>query len=358
MKKVVNALLISVLCMFCLTGCMRFNTSVTVKPNGKFDISMLYAVMDMTDSDSEAFSEEDLQEYIDEGWTVEEYNQDNYYGIILSKENASMEELIDTVEDTQSDLSSEASSFNISREGLKYVIDWQVFSPEEAQEMAAYKTYFAMYGGYMSMSITLPVKPTSSNATFVSEDGKTLEWDLLNLGIDQRVHVEFSLINKGLIIGICVAVAVVLLLIIFLVAKASKKKKAAAQAVTPKFDPMTGQPIAPAQPMQPQFQQPMQPQFQQPVAPVIQAQAQPVPPVQPQYQQPVQQQFQQPVQQQFQQPVQPTAPVQPVQPVAPTQPEQPVVPEQSQPAEPVIPEQTQELTVNTESEVNNTDANI
>jgi uncharacterized membrane-anchored protein YhcB (DUF1043 family) len=84
-----------------------------------------------------------------------------------------------------------------------------------------------MSGGYMKMTVNLPVKPSASNATSVSNDGKTLEWDLLNLGPDQSIHLEFVLVNIWLIIGLCFVAAAILIGIVLAVVLSLRKKKAA-----------------------------------------------------------------------------------------------------------------------------------
>ena len=103
-----------------------------------------------------------------------------------------------------------------------------------------YKNYFNMGGAYMKMTVVLPVKPTASNATSVSSDGKTLEWDLLNLGPDQTIHLEFSLINMWLIAGICAAVFVLILIIVLIIVLASRKKKASQMQYGGYYQPMNG----------------------------------------------------------------------------------------------------------------------
>ena len=78
-----------------------------------------------------------------------------------------------------------------------------------------------MSGGYMKVVISLPIKPSANNATSVSDDGKTLTWDLLS---ESNIHLEFSLINIGMIIGLCVlALAVVAAVVVIIIIKKGKK---------------------------------------------------------------------------------------------------------------------------------------
>ncbi len=225
--KQLHLILIFSICAFCLTGCVRFNTSINVKSNGKMDVSMMYAAMDMSDYgyDSDTLSENEKKEYIEQGWDVVDYNQDGFSGFIISKKDVTADELASSMGSAQSELSGESGALDFSKDGLKYTLDWQVFDKEEGEQISAYKSYFTMSGGYMKLTVTLPVKASASNATSVSSDGKTLEWDLLNLGPEQNIHLEFSLINMGLIIGVCVIALAVVVGIILAVVLASKKKK-------------------------------------------------------------------------------------------------------------------------------------
>lgn len=228
MKKI-RAILFSVICMFCLSGCVRFNTTINVKSNGKLDVSMLYAAVDMSDYgySGDTLTEDQKQEYINNGWNVSDYSRDGFNGFIISKEDITADELASSVGDTQAELAGDTGAIRFTKSGLKYVLDWQVFDKEMGEQISAYKNYFSMTGGYMKLTVTLPVKPSESNATSVSNDGKTLEWDLLNLGSDQSIHLEFMLINIWLIIGVCIAACIVIAVVIVILVVTSKKKKAA-----------------------------------------------------------------------------------------------------------------------------------
>ena len=228
MKKF-KALLVFMLCALCLTGCVRFNTTVTVKRNGKLDVSMLYAMVDMSDYgyDTAKIAGEQKQEYIDKGWDVEDYDQDGFSGFVVSKKNISPSELSSSMEDAQSELTQTGDSLKVTREGFKYIFDWKVFDEDQSDQIDSYKSIFGMSGGYMKLTVNLPVKPSDSNATSVSNDGKTLEWDLLNLGPDNTIHVEFSLINFWMIIMVFMAIfsTIVIIIVATLIIKERKRNR-------------------------------------------------------------------------------------------------------------------------------------
>jgi len=208
---------------------MRFNTTLTIKSNGKFDISMLIAMVNLAESET-AITEEQKQEYERQGWEVEEYNQDNYLGVILRKYDLTPEDVEESVESTNTSVSDGAGDFSFTKEGLKYVIDWKL-NPEssasggETNDPDKYAQYFEQLGGFMTLGINLPVKPIASNATSVSDDGKSLEWDLLKLDKEMTIHVEFMLINIWLLIAlIAVGIAVIAAIVIAIVLVSKKKK--------------------------------------------------------------------------------------------------------------------------------------
>ena len=73
----------------------------------------------------------------------------------------------------------------------------------------------------MMVVVTLPSKPVSNNATSVSEDGKTLTWDLMQIE-ESDIDFEFSLnsfpiglvlsVVLGIVAAACIAVVVVVIL--------------------------------------------------------------------------------------------------------------------------------------------------
>ena len=301
MKKI-WAVLFSMMCVVCLSGCMRFSTSVKVKPNGNADVALIYAISDemadMSDSSMEA-PEDAMKEMEDQGWVCNTYTEDGFTGYEFLKYDVALDDLANEFKDSSSDSGLDTDSLTVVKDGSHYILDWDVFDDNEAAQFSSYKNYFDMSGGYMYFELELPYASIDNNATYVSEDGKTLKWDLLNMEPGQNVHVEFSLRNTRLIgliaIGAIAFFIILLIVIIVVVIVSSKKKKASYQYqgyYTQGGYPPQGFNGAPGmQQGQPypgqfqqnpqQFQQPMQgqpvpPQFQQPM------QGQPVPPQNPQ----------------------------------------------------------------------------
>ena len=70
---------------------------------------------------------------------------------------------------------------------------------------------------FYDFSVTLPTKAISSNASSVSEDGKTLTWDLKH-GELNEVKFEFRLSNTNMIIGVVACIVDIILLISIIIA--------------------------------------------------------------------------------------------------------------------------------------------
>lgn len=230
MKKATIMMAFLVLAI-CLTGCMRFNTSITIKGNGKMDVNMLFASMDTSsytdgDSSSSGLTPEQKKQYQDDGWDVQDYSSDGYTGFTLSKKNVDLKDINATMKQT-SENTNQSSNFSIKREGLKYVLKWQVYSDSDKGSMSQAAPYIKQAGGYMKFTLNLPSKAISSNATTVTNDGKTLEWDLLNLGGDGTIEATYSLISIPLVIVLVVVAVLLIAAAVVVVILVLKKRKQA-----------------------------------------------------------------------------------------------------------------------------------
>ena len=188
MKKT-KMLLLAIICALSLTGCVRYNTTVTVKQDGNVDISMLVAMVDMSDYGygiDDIFSEGDFDELEEDIWTVEKYNEGDYSGFILTASDITPEQLAEDLEEMGQ---YDSSNLSIRQDGDNYIIDLDVSEYSDFEDAGLSKSALATSGGYMTFTLKLPVAAIDSNATTVSDDGKTLEWDLLDVD-DGNVHVE------------------------------------------------------------------------------------------------------------------------------------------------------------------------
>ena len=222
-----RTVLLALVCMFCLSGCVRFNATIDVKKNGKVDVSMIYAAMSLEDYGYEGnlFDESVVEGFKDDGWEVEPYSSGDFTGYRVFRDDVAIKDIVDSLNDKESDVV-DMNSFRFTKDGFKYVIAWDISGVGELDQIQAYKTYFDMTGGSLTVDVNLPVKPTAHNATKVSDDGKSLEWDLLEMD-GEGIHLEFSLFSFlwiFILCGIGFALAVIVIIAI-IVADRSKRNK-------------------------------------------------------------------------------------------------------------------------------------
>ena len=204
-----------------LTGCIRVNMDITMKSNGKADISILYAFQDslasmMDDGEDVGLNSEEIESFREKGAEVTDYAEDGYTGYLI------------TMKDT--DLNStelvEGSAGALRKENGLYILDLNLLSDEEEGELdASAASMIQSAGGYFTVTVTLPVEPASHNATKVSEDGKTLEWDMLTMDRSEPIHVEYKAENNMPVIAAVIGL-VVILAVICIAVLISKKRKA------------------------------------------------------------------------------------------------------------------------------------
>jgi|GEM_PF-2459149 len=343
-KKILAAFLVTIM-VFALAGCIRYRSTFTVNPDGTVDVKILYAIMSNTglngltgDDDSSSSAkvnkdEEKMDALKELGWNVEDYDSDDYTGMVVSKNGIKLADLQDELRAT--DLGFDDFSLK-EKDGL-YTITWDTTkNSKRVSESVSDVSSLSTYGAYMEFELNLPNKPENTNAT--KTDGNKFTWDMLKNKED--IFAEFKLEGSGfpawaiglIVGGVLIAGGVVAAIVIM-----NSKKKGGAQPAPVAYDPSAQ--TAPA--FQPQAYQPQayQPQAFQPQAPVapqapVQPQAfQPQTPVAPQA--PVQPQAFQP-----QTPIAPQAPVQPqaFQPQTPVAPQAPVQPQAFQPQTPVAPQ--------------------
>ena len=220
LRKHICLPMITLVLVLALTGCIRVNLDITIKSNGKADISFLYAFQDsltsmMDDGEGVGMSAEEVEEYRTEGWEVKDYAAEGYTGYIISKENVDLSE---------TDLM-EGSEGRIRKEGSLYIVDIELFSENDRKSFTESASMLKSMGGSFTVHLTLPVKPVKHNATSVSDDGKTLEWDIFSMNVAEPIHVEFRTVNYALIIAIVAAIAVAVAAVGIISRRRAKAKK-------------------------------------------------------------------------------------------------------------------------------------
>lgn len=241
MKKIGK--LLGLCCALLLfSGCMKYNYAVTVNKDGSVDFKLLSAISKQVMSyagDSNSMKEEDFDNAKSAGFEVKKYDDGEFEGVELSKHFNSLDE-ISFEDDKTIDLSmkdGKVQLFKVVKDNNKKTYKASIaFSEakgyteqsETYAENEEYKEY--LKGMEMKFIINLPTPATSNNATTVSNDGKTLEWDFLTFDKD-KIEFEFSMSEKAasnniwLYVGIGAGVVVLAGVIAFIFINKNKSKK-------------------------------------------------------------------------------------------------------------------------------------
>lgn len=265
MKKELGLLLILIL-MICLTGCVKYNVSMEVKDDKSVTLEIIYGMevddpfmdeeepWDEEDSwydEEESWDDEDSWYDEEESWDEEESDSevsvDDYK--FLESKGFKVEEFIEEKDDTVisgvkitktyenidditkdkeivvdfNETFGDEDNFDDSqifyKKGNNYVANF-VFDFSEEGDDTDYSEYQSMFD--LQYKIKLPKKVVSSNATYVSDDGKELTWDL-KYGVKNKVNFQFSFEDNNLeksqimlfvVFGICSAIVIGCIVII------------------------------------------------------------------------------------------------------------------------------------------------
>ncbi len=224
--------------LFLMTGCVKYNATMEVKADKSMDFKILYALdfsmagTDDTETTSEIMSPEDKKKFEEAGYKVENYNEGNYQGVILtysvdnidniSKEDDFTLKLSDMMsEDTKK------NEFFTVKKGIfkntykaKYVFETNDSDEgDDSIDMSAYLKNLDL-----KFAVKLPNGAKSNNATSVN--GNTYEWDLTK-NTTSDISFEFDMYNMtNIYIVIGAAVAIFVLVVIVVALLVTRKKKA------------------------------------------------------------------------------------------------------------------------------------
>ena len=251
MKKKMQFVGLFLMILFLTTGCYDYKTEMTVNKDRSVDFGMslnidLSSVKDMygdefgsTDDmdlgETSGFDDEAIKSLEDRGFTVKTTEEEYKYGVSVSKKYANIDD-ISSLEDVKVDVDKITEEdfkdiFFKKEKGMlktKYIA-YLTFDLTDAdtdtEELEAYKDYFNI-----SYVLNLPDEALSSNATSLSNDKKTLTWDL-EMGKKNEVIYEFELPNENsvVIMGVAIAGIVIVVAAVAVVIVKSKKKNSPKQ---------------------------------------------------------------------------------------------------------------------------------
>ncbi|MDO4460276.1 MAG: hypothetical protein Q4C42_09435 [Clostridia bacterium] len=181
-RKIILPLL-TLLIAILLSGCVRLEADITIKKDGKADVSILMAYSDQLGSGSGSISEEEIAEYEAGGFIYEEYHEDGYSGFTLKGTDIGV---------SSNGVDVLGKDDILRKEGNKYILSLDIFS-DMSSETLGYFSSISSYGGYMRLNLNLPkeVKILKSNAT--ETNGNTLTWDILKLSNGEEIYAEFTI---------------------------------------------------------------------------------------------------------------------------------------------------------------------
>ncbi len=216
MKKFSVALILVMLTVM-LTGCVRGEMNVTIKRNGKMDVSVLIATEEPGNLDR-LISAREINLRRQEGWKIDEYSQDGYSGYLCTKSNVDV-------------LAGEVTpGFNLS-DGLfskndeTYVMDIDLYRGQDPTRIHNYLKEARRAGGKLTVTVTVPYPPEKYTATTVSDDGRTFSWDLLDDNTAGKVFVEYKAPGATLYVAYGVGGVLAVALLVFLVKRLRNKKQ-------------------------------------------------------------------------------------------------------------------------------------
>ena len=221
MKRKILGLFVVLIMICSLTGCIKYNATMEIRNNKSMTFSIIYgmanSVMGMTDSqDNEIMSDEEKKSLINQGFTINDYKDDNYTGYIISKEYSN-------IDDISSDIDSEYSLSNMFEETTNSKLfkvekgtkkntyyanfkfdssdDEEIKSSDEITDNDGNSNDLSNLGNTLESQfdlkfmVKLPYAAISSNATEKSEDGKQLTWKLTT-GKNENIQFQFELENS------------------------------------------------------------------------------------------------------------------------------------------------------------------
>lgn len=244
MKKFKKLLVLGMMSFLLMTGCtMRMEYGMDIRKDKSMDFNVVVAMDEellnaMISSEnggdgSETFTDEEQWAYLEEGLKNEEgednpeehgftssrYEQDGFKGIKYTKKINNIDDISgDKADFTFEDFAEVSDKIVFTKKGNVYQLDVKYTDSEETSELENYNV-----GMEINYTMTLPEKPIKHNATKVSEDGKTLTWNLLSSDT-KNIQVDFMLRQQPNFVLIGGIVLALLLLIVFFFTRRNTKK--------------------------------------------------------------------------------------------------------------------------------------
>ena len=234
-KTIVLMIIVGII-LLTLTGCANINYDIKLNADGSGEVSYVMGYsktfltsMGVTRSSLEnddSFKEME-DEAKEEGYTVEKYEDDETYGFKATKHVDKIQNEFDLTNSVSTNAQEGQNDKIVYEKNLlktRYYQDAKLdltnMGSDDAQEAAMMQSILSQMK--ITYKITLPFKAQESNATTVSEDGKTLEWKLEAGKVNE---IKFDAAQDYTIYAIVGGVALLAIIVVILVAVSKKGKK-------------------------------------------------------------------------------------------------------------------------------------
>jgi hypothetical protein len=217
-KKKISIVLLSLL-LFLLAGCVKADIGVKVNKDGTADATFLFAVEKQMYSMMKGTADDPLpdmkSEMESEGFTVEDYEDEEYTGYKGTNTFESFEELSVDFADTDAPFSFEKEEGFFS---TKYVVKGSFEGEENVPDEE--KMFYNQFD--LNFNLELPGTIGEHNADSV--EGNQMSWEL-SLIETTDIHAESSSVNTGAIILIIAIAVVVIGGLLFFILKRKKPQQ-------------------------------------------------------------------------------------------------------------------------------------
>ena len=277
MKKKIFSIFTLFVMIFSLAGCMKYNATMEIRDDKSMNFSIIYAMANSLlenseDQNGSIITEEQKQSLINQGFSINDYKDDKYTGIKITKDYANIDD-ISSETDTEyslSDIFEEKATSKLFKvvkgtEKNTYYANFKFNSADgetddettqtdqtddvtiDSSDSTEDNVDLSGLEDMMSSSldlkfvVKLPSAAISSNATTKSDDGKELTWNLSTNGTE-TINFQFELnnpvvssssnsnsifnsANMPIIIGIGALFIIIVIVLIVIYLKGNKKDK-------------------------------------------------------------------------------------------------------------------------------------
>jgi len=231
MKSLKKGILILLVILLC--GCTSVSTNMSITKDKGMTLSYILALSkDYTGNKTfkYIFDSSTINDLKNNGYSVSDYEDDNYYGYKISVTVNSIDAISDTTDKNinifdmlNNDVQNELYIFKLEEGLLKnkytanFIVDMSNMMSKFSDELSGISAIPQISYKFV---LELPEAAISSNATSVSADKKTLTWNYSNIyNTSNKINFTFSLYNKQMLWMIYIFIGVVILIIINIIVR-------------------------------------------------------------------------------------------------------------------------------------------